>query len=89
MYLKPRFVLEKSLCTAIISTAFFQRFTLFLQDDLFINVSIFTGMLQRRNHLVNNEKHKLFYLEGSSGMVLQCRAHHLSENEALFAGYYL
>lgn len=38
---------------------------------------------------MDHGKQKLFYLEGSSGIVLQCRAPHLNENEALFAGHYL
>lgn len=73
----------------------FSVLSLFLQGDLFINsvfsvlFSIFTGMLQRRNPPVDHGKHKLFYLEGSSGLILQCRAPHLNENEALFAGHCL
>lgn len=37
---------------------------------------------------MDHGKQKLFYLEGSSGMFLQCRASPLNENEALFAGHY-
>lgn len=72
---------------------FFSILALFLQCNLFINsvfsvlFSIFTGMLQRRNHLVDHGKLKLFYLERSSGMILQCQGPHLNENEPLFSDH--